>query len=189
MMKICSKKATNRTTFLGMIGALLLTVSSLPASSAFAEDIKIATVDMQKAIQSVEAGKKAKGQLEKDFNSKKKELEAEENHIRKMIEEFKKQSLVMSDEARAKKQAELQERGLKFEELKQRSTLDLQQKEQELTRPLIGKLRTVISEIAKQKGYALILEKNENTVLYSLDKDDLTDDVISAFNKQQSKSS
>jgi len=189
MMKLCFKKATNKTIFFGMVGTLLLTGAFFAASSAFAEDIKIATVDMQKAIQTVEAGKKAKAQLEKDFNSKKKDLEAEENHIRKMFEEFKKQSLVMSDEARAKKQAELQERGLKFEELKQRSTLDLQQKEQELTRPLIVKLRTVISEMAKQKGYALILEKNENNVLYSLDKDDLTDDVISTFNKQQGKSS
>lgn len=160
-------------------------VSGVFARGAAAEEFKVGTVDMQKAIQTVEAGKKAKAQLEKEFNAKKKELQTEESALRKMIEEFKKQSLVMSDEARAKKQAELQERGMKFEEMKQRSTIDLQQKEQELTRPIIAKLRGVIAELAKQKGYSMVLEKNENTVLFSLDKDDLTTEAVSAFNKQQ----
>lgn len=189
MINFFLNKATKRAKISVIFGALLISAFGLTAGPALAEEMKIATVDLQKAIQTVDAGKKAKAQLEKDYNTKKKDLEAEETHLRKMIEEFKKQSLVMSDEARAKKQAELQERGLKFEELKQRSTMDLQQKEQELTRPLVTKLRGVISDLAKQKGYTLILEKNENTVLFSLDKDDLTDDVISTFNKQQAKTS
>ena len=150
---------------------------------ARAEEMKIGVVDMQKALQTVDAGKKARAQLEKDFNAKKAQLQTEEGAIRKMVEEFKKQSLVMSDEARAKKQAELQERGMKFEEMKQRSTVELQQKEHELIKPIAEKLKTVISQMAKQKGYSFVLEKNESTVLFSPDKDDMTTDVITSFNK------
>lgn len=149
-----------------------------------AEDVKVGVVDMQKALQSVEAGKKAKAQLEKEFNAKKQQLQSEEASIKKMGEEFKKQSLVMSDEARGKKQSELQERIMKFQELTQRSQQEIQQKEQELTQPILGKLRGIISELAKQKGYSVILERNENTVLFSLEKDDLTSDVITGFNKK-----
>ncbi|OFZ76249.1 MAG: hypothetical protein A3K03_02205 [Bdellovibrionales bacterium RIFOXYD1_FULL_44_7] len=151
--------------------------------SAFAEE-KIATVDMQKALQTVEAGKKARSLLEKEFNAKKKELQKEENSLKKMGEDFKKQSLVLSDEARIKKQNEIQERIMKFQEMTAKSQADIQQKEQELTMPIINKLRSVIGEIAKQKGYTVVFEKNENTVLYSLDKDDLTGEVIAAYNKQ-----
>ncbi|OFZ52691.1 MAG: hypothetical protein A2428_08840 [Bdellovibrionales bacterium RIFOXYC1_FULL_54_43] len=154
------------------------------ASLSFAEDIKIGVVDMQKALQTVEAGKTAKAQLEKEFNAKKKELQSEETSIKKMGDEYKKQSLVMSDEARAKKQGEIQERIMKFQELTARSQAEIQQKEQELTRPIINRLRTVIGDLAKQRGYTVVLEKNENTVLYSMDKDDLTGDVISSYNKQ-----
>jgi outer membrane protein len=139
---------------------------------------------MQKAIQTVESGKKAKAQLERDFNAKKKELQTEETAIKKMSEEFKKQSLAMSDEARAKKQGELQERIMKFQELTGRSQAEIQQKERDLTQPIITKLRTVIAEAAKKREYAVVLEKNENTVLYSLEKDDLTDEVVAAYNKQ-----
>lgn len=154
------------------------------ASVAKAEDsIKIGTVDMQHALQTVDAGKKAKAQLEKEFNAKKKELQNEEAAIKKMGEEFKKQAAVMNDDARAKKQGEIQERILKFQETTARSQQQIQQKERDLTQPIITKLRTVISEIAKNKGYSVVLEKNENTVLYSLEKDDLTEQVVAAYNK------
>lgn len=159
--------------------SLLLTMGA----AAYAEDLKIGTVDMQRALQTVDAGKKAKAQLEKEFNLKKKDLQAEEAAIRKMGEEFKKQSLVMNDEARAKKQGEIQERIMRFQESTQRSQAEIQQKEHDLTQPIIVKLRSLIADIAKQKGYTLVLEKNENTVLYSLEKDDLTADVIGQYNK------
>lgn len=150
-----------------------------------ADEPKIGTVDMQRALQSVDAGKKAKSQLEREFNAKKKELQGEENSIKKMTEEFKKQSLVMSDEARAKKQSEIQDRIMKFQQQTAESQMEIQKKEHDLTQPIIDKLRGIIADVAKSHGYTLILEKNESTVLYSLDKDDLTNDVISAYNKQE----
>jgi outer membrane protein len=165
---------------LGVVG-LILNMSS--ASVWAAEEVKIGTVDMQKALQTVEVGKKAKAQLEKEFNAKKTQLQGEETALRKATEEFKKQSLVMSDEARAKKQAELQERIMKFQEQTGRSQMEIQQKERDLTQPLVVKLKGVIAETAKKKGYTTVLEKNENNVLFSLEKDDLTNEVISAFDK------
>lgn len=146
---------------------------------------KIYYVDMQKALQSVDAGKKAKAQLEKDFNSRKKELQSEEEKIKKATEAFKKQSDVMTDESRAKKQAELQERILKFQEQTARSQAEIQQKERELTQPIVEKLKSIIEEIGEKKS-ATVLEKG---AVLSAPKDlDLTDEVISNYNKQ-SKSS
>jgi outer membrane protein len=170
---------------LTLAGLALAFVSPLAVSMpARAEDgVKIATVDMQHALQTVDAGKKAKAQLEKEFNSKKKELQNEEAAIKKMGEAFKKQAAVMNEEARGKKQAEIQERIMKFQETTGRSQSEIQQKERDLTAPIIGKLRNVISELAKSKGYTVVLEKNENTVLYSQEKDDLTEQVVAAFNK------
>jgi outer membrane protein len=156
---------------------------ALSLSVAAADDLRVGTVDMQKAIQSVDAGKKAKSQLEKEFNTRKKELQTEEASIKKMGEEFRKQSLALNDEARARKQGELQERIMKFQELTARSQQEIAQKEQELTQPIVAGLRKAVSEVARQKGYTVILERNENTVLFSLDKDDLTQEVITLFNK------
>lgn len=164
------------------MAALLLGVMITSNQGWASEGIRIGVVDMQRAIQAVESGKKAKSQLEKEFNAKKTELQKEEAAIKKMGEEFRKQSLVLNDEARAKKQSELQERIMKFQEMTARSQQEISQKEQELTLPIIEKLRSIIGDTAKTKGYSVILEKNENTVLFSLDKDDLTDEIIKTFN-------
>lgn len=169
--RLCSKWF-----FVWMVGMIFFEVQ--------AEEMKIGIVDMQKALQTVEAGKKAKSLLEKEFNAKKKELQTEQAALAKMDEEFRKQSLVMSDEARTKKQRDLQERAMKFQEMTMKSQNEIQQKEQELTQPIIIKLRGIIAELAKQKGYTIVLEKNENTVLYSLEKDELTTEVITVCNKQ-----
>jgi outer membrane protein len=160
----------------------LIAFSLVGASTLAHADLKLGTVDMQKALQTVEAGKKAKSQLEKEVNEKKAEIEKEKAAITKMGEEFKKQALVMNEEARGKKQAELQERILKLQEKAQKTEMELRQKEQSLTQPIIGKIREIISNLAKEKGYTMVLEKNENTILFSLDKDDLTTEVISNYN-------
>ena len=167
-----------------VFGIIALTGIFACGLATAADDMRIGTVDMQVALQTVDAGKKAKAQLEKELTAKKKELQAEEDSIKKAGEEFKKQSLVLSDEARAKKQSELQERIMKFQEETGRSQMELQKKEHDLTQPIINQLRTIISDIAKKKGYTIVLEKNENTVLFSQDKDDMTTDVIGAYNKQ-----
>lgn len=165
----------------GILAALVL---SLLAGNARAEDFRMAVVDMQKALQTVDAGKTAKAKLEKEFEAKKKEFQNEEASFKKLVDEFKKQQLVMSNEARMKKQQELQERQMKLQEMVQRSQAEIATKEQEMTRPLINKLRDIIADTAKKKNFTVILEKNENTVLYHQEKDDITDEVIEQFNKK-----
>src|SRR4029079_6472419 len=109
------------------------------ASAQANDGVKVGTVDMQQALQTVDAGKAAKAQLEKEFNAKKKELQGEEAAIKKMGEEFKKQAAVMNDDARGKKQAEIQERIMKFQEITARSQSEIQTKERDLTQPIITK--------------------------------------------------
>jgi outer membrane protein len=169
---------------LAFAAAAVFSVSG--ATRAHADDVHLGVVDMQKALQSVDAGKKAKVQLEKEFNSKKKELDAEKASLEKAGQEFKKQSLVMSEEARAKKQGELQERYMKLQQSFAQSQQEIQAKEQELTGPILVRLRATIAEIAKAKNFTVVLEKNENTVLFSQEKDDITPDVIANFNKKNS---
>ncbi|MBI3544352.1 MAG: OmpH family outer membrane protein [Deltaproteobacteria bacterium] len=165
--------------------ALIALVGVLGFSlSAHAADIKIGVVDLQKALQSVESGKNAKSTLEKEFNEKKKALQAEEEAIKKMTEDFKKQSLVLSDEAKGRKQGEIQERLVKYRELFSKSQYDIQQRERQLTEPIIGKLRGLVEDLGKKNGYTVILEKNENNVLFSQPGDDLTEEIIKGFNKK-----
>lgn len=162
---------------------MIAAVFAFSMSSQANPDFKVGLVEMQKALQGVETGKKARAALEGEFNKKKTELQKEEASIKKMHEDFQKQALVMNDAAKAKKQQEIQEKLMKFQEVTARYQSEIQRKEQELTDPIVKKLRKIIKDVAEKKGYVMVFEKNENTVLYSPDKDDLTDEVITAYNK------
>lgn len=167
------------------LGQVLAVLVSLISASAFAAvDIKIGVVDLQKALQSVESGRKAKSTLEKEFNDKKKQLQAEEESIKKMSEEFKKKSLVLSEEAKVRKQNEIQERLVRYRELFGKSQFDIQSRERQLTEPIILKLKGIVEDLGQKQNYTVILEKNDNNVLFSQQKDDLTEQVIKLFNQK-----
>ncbi len=148
-------------------------------------ETKIGYVDMQKAIQSTSTGKSAKEKLEGDFNKKKKELEKMEADLKKMSEDFEKKSMVLSDDVRSKKQAELQQEMMKYQKTVSQSQLEIQKKERELTTPIIEKLRTAIQDVAKADGYTMVLEKSEQSVLWAQKEADLTDKVIKEYEKKK----
>ena len=162
--------------------ALVLTVSAAKVAEA-----KMGYVDLQKAIQSTDVGKKGKAALEKELQAKSTEFKKTEETLRKDAEEFEKKAAIMSDAARAKAQGDLQRR---FQELQQKaaaSQMELQKKEREMTKPLIDDLRAIIEGVGKEKDFEFVVEKNEGAVLYAMPGADLTDEVIARFNAKKKK--
>lgn len=163
---------------------MLIAMSLLLAASFANAEAKVGVVDMQKAIQSTSAGKKAKTELETEFNKKKKELEKKEADLKKMGEDLEKKKSVLSEEALGKKQAEFQEEMMKYRDVVGKSQLEIQKKERDLTAPILEKMKKVIAKMAKEKGYSLVVE-NSQIVLYATPEADITEDVIKAFEKEK----
>jgi outer membrane protein len=162
-----------------MIGLSLIFAAGLARA-----EMKVGFVDMQKAIQSTSAGKKAKAELETEFNKKKKELQKKEADLKKMGEHLERKKSVLSEEVLGKKQADFQEEMMKYRDVVGKSQLEIQKKERELTAPILEKMKTVIAKMAKDKGYSVVLE-NSQMVLYSTPDADLTDEVVKAYEKQK----
>ena len=171
--------------FVGLKKAVLGLVFLGFASGAMAADpsFKIGYVDMQKAIQSTGAGKKAKKNLETAFNKKKEELQKKEADIKKMNEDFEKKKLVLSDEVKQRKANELRTEMMKYQEMVGKSQLAIQKKERDLTMPIVKKLRGLLEKIAKSDNYTVILEKSEQSVLYAKKEIDLTERLVKDFEK------
>lgn len=163
---------------------LIVALSVLAAAGIAKADTKIGTVDMQKAIQTTSAGKKAKTELEGEFNKKKKDLEKKEADLKKMGEDLEKKKSVLSEEALGKKQAEFQEEMLKYRDVVGKSQMEIQKKERELTAPILEKMKKVIAKLAKDKGYSMVIE-NTQMILYTDGTGDLTNDVVTAFEKEK----
>ncbi len=162
-----------------------LFIAATLSFSATAADVKIGYVDMQKAIQETAAGKKAKKELEDEFNKKKKDLEKKEADIKKMHEDFEKRSMAMNEDARMKKQAEIRTEMGKYQETAGKAQMEIQKRERDLTAPIVTKLRTILDDIAKKEDSAMIFEKSENSVMWAKPEYDLTERVIKAYDSKK----
>jgi outer membrane protein len=170
--------------FLSRLLPILTVIStSLFTGQLFAE-AKIGVVDIPKAIQATKEGQKIKKELEAEYNKRKEDLEKKVKDITKMQADFDKKSLVLSDDARAKKQQEIDGEKAKYMELREKNLQDLAKKDRELSQPMIKKLNTVISELAKKDGYTMILHKNDQNLVWATADSDITDSVIKALEKK-----
>src|SRR2546430_746784 len=76
--------------------AFLFGSFSVPALAATG---KFAFVDLQRALEETEDGKKAKAKLKSDFDRKQKELDEKQEDLKKMKENFDKKAQLMKPEA------------------------------------------------------------------------------------------
>ena len=162
---------------------LILVLCLLMSFSTFAET-KIAVVNIQKVITSIKEGKNVMKQLEKAFKKKQKELKGEEGVIKKLQKDYQKQSLVLSDKAKLKKETEIR---AKIQAL-QKKTMDyqkgIQKQEAQLKKPILEKLKPVIDSVSKSEKVAMTFEVTASPLVYAESKVDITDAVIKAYDKK-----
>ncbi len=167
---------------------LLVVISFLILSGTAvwgSEVLKIGFVDLQKALNISEKGKVAKQAFQAEVERVKKDLDSRQNALKLLRDQIEKQGLVLSEEARKAKQKDYQERLRDFQRFYQDSQEELQAKDADLTKDILATLQDVIGKLGEEKGYTLILEKNESSILYGAKAVDLTDEVIKRYNQQQ----
>lgn len=143
-----------------------------------ANTLRIATVDIQQVIMESKAGKQAKAKVEAERELKQKEITAREEEATKMQRDLEKQTSILSEAARKEKQEAVDKKVRDLRRIYDDSSRDLQKKEAELIRDLLKDITTVIRDYGKGKGYTLILEKGQATILYAADQIELTKEIV-----------
>ncbi len=146
-------------------------------------DVKLAYVDLQRALEETEDGKRAKAKLKSDFDRKQKELDQKQDELKKMKEDLDKKSSMMKPEALAKEQQDFQQRFVQLQEIYARLQRDLAAKEQEATHGIFAKLTTVVGKIAEREHLSLVLERSAS-VVWGLPSLDITNEVIRTYNTE-----
>ena len=160
---------------------------ALPSLAGAQSGPKIAFVDLEYALNNVDAGKKAKAILDAELKRKNQELDSMGANLVRLENELQSQSLVLSDEARREKTTELVAAREKFETERRKAQEEWRKKEASLTRDLLEGLTKVVEEIGREGNYTFILERHDASVLYAQENVDLTREVIERFNKQEGR--
>jgi outer membrane protein len=162
----------------------LLLAASVMASVASAQTQKIGYVDLQRALNESEAGKKAKEEFKVQVDKLQSTLKKQKDEIDGLKDQLEKKSLVMKEEERGNMEEQYRKKLRDFERNYKDSQTDLQKKDNELTGAIIKDLQDVIRDYGERESYLLILENTSSAVLYGAKSADLTDAIIQQYNAQ-----
>jgi outer membrane protein len=164
----------------------MATVLCLDRGIARAE-VKIGYVDLQKALNDTDDGKRAKARLKGIFDRKQKELDAKQTELKRMKEALDKQRTILDAKAIAAKERELQDKFVALQGIYLKHQKELSEEEGKLTRSIFKRMQAIIASIAQAEGFTFIFEKSESSLLFAKPEFDLTSQVVRRYNSGAGK--
>jgi outer membrane protein len=169
--------------------ALATVLCSLFAAGAVnaQEAIKLAYVDMQKALNESKSGKKALGELQKLMEERKSGLQKQKDALEKKKDELDKQGLLLNEETRKNRESEIRTLERDYSRTLSDIKEEFGRRESEFTDGIRKDLLKVIEKIGKEGGYTLVLEKQYSAILYAPPTIDLTEMLIKRYDAEGAK--
>jgi outer membrane protein len=161
------------------VGMLLLTLA--PGAFAQTASMRVAVVDTQRAVMETEDGLRAQATLKKLFDKRQRELDQKQKDLQKQREDIEKNKDKLAPDALQKKAEGWQREMAQVQAVFVEYNKELQQKQNELTGPIVQKAVGIIRRLATQEGYDMVIERQAAT--YFRSDLDLTDKVITLYNR------
>ena len=174
------------------IGALawaaLALGGAVPAlGTATGAEVRIAVVDMQRALNECDAGKKAKDQVKAKFEKSQDQLRKQREDLDRLKEDYDRKATVLKDEERRNLEKDLEGRGLEFKRKYEDFQRDLKRTDAELTSSIVEELYEIVRDYGAKNGYSLVLEASSGALLYNDKAADITDEIVKLHNASPHK--
>ncbi len=173
-----------RAIFLGSAAIIAFVCFGAVAS---AQEFKIGYIDSERIFAEYSATRDAQEQFDRDVEAWRREAEQTEQDLEDMREELESQRLLLSEKALAEKERALQAKASEYERFVQSiwgPTGRIAQRNAELTKPIIEKIRGVLDRIGAEQGYSVIFDAADGNIVYGERSLDLTDQVLAELNKE-----
>ena len=158
----------------------LALVSAVPLAAR--AQMKIGYVDVQRAVQEVEEGKQARTRLKTELEQKRANLDQKRATLEKMKADYDKQVVTLSEEAKRKKQEELQKAFIEAQNEAGQMQEELSGKEQEAMSGISKRLLQVVAEVSDKESFTFVLDKA--ALLYAPAASDVTNEVVRRYNER-----
>jgi outer membrane protein len=158
------------------IAALLMGMAA--TTTAYA-DVRLAYVDVQRALNECRAGKQAKTQFRGRIERLQGQLEGEQSEVERLKRELEQKGSLMQPDQRQNLEEDYEKKLRRFQDDYKNSRDELQEKDNQVTGAIVRDLATVVREIGAKNGYTMVMEKG--TLLWAIPATDITDQVIRAY--------
>ena len=178
--RMAGKRTSRGTRWTWAVLALLAGV--LGVTAARAADLRVAVVDMQRALNECEAGKKAKDQVKGKFEKSQEQLKRQREDLDRLKEDYDRKALVLKEEERRNLEKDLENRSLDFKRRYEDFQRDLKRTDAELTSSIVEELYEIVRDYGAKNAYSLVLEASSGALLYNDKTVDVTEEIVKLHN-------
>lgn len=145
----------------------------------------VALVDTQLVLTQSIIGKAARSNLEGRVKKAQAKLVQSKTDFDKQRGELEKQAAILSGSALEAKKEALGKKQVELQRLYQDAQEELAKaNEQELIK-VVKEIQLVVDQLAKERKYTFVFEKDRQTVLYSSDRIDISSEVVKILDKKK----
>ena len=161
-------------------------IGSLILSTFIFADVKIGYIDSNEIMTKFEEVRQVQVSLEKEQRKLQAEMENLIQQLDSLNQEYDRQRLLMSDSRRQEKEQELvrsEKQIQKFQMDKFGPEGEIYRKQNQLLKPVLAKVDEAIQAVGKRQQYDYIMDAVGGAIVYALDSNNLTEDVIEELRK------
>lgn len=162
-----------------LLAAALFLFIAVPA---WAQQVKIGLIDVQRAVNESQSGKAAKDRLAAQVKKAEADMNRERQEIEKAKADFEKKGPLLKEDDRRRMEGDLQKRIVNYQRSARDLQDDLEAKQREAQDGILKDLMGVITEVGRNEKFTFILEKSQ--LLYSDQAIDITNKVIEIYNSR-----
>lgn len=166
----------------GWVAAIGGATGLLLVGAVAAAELTVAVVDMQRALNDCDAGKRAKDQVKAKFERSQDQLKRQREDLDRMKEDYDKRALVLKEEERRNLEKDLESRTLEFKRKYEDFQRDLKRTDAELTSGIVEELYGIVRDYGAKHGYTMVLEASSGALLYNDKTVDVTDEIVKLHN-------
>ncbi|HVB83217.1 MAG TPA: OmpH family outer membrane protein [Candidatus Binataceae bacterium] len=163
-------------------GALLLLMAvAIPARA----EVKIAYVDIQRALNECNNGKRARSNIRVEAQRAQASLQREQAQVQGLKDELDKKGMLMPPDQRQNLEDELAKKLRTFQDDVKNERDELHRKDNEATAAIVRDIATVVQQLGERNGYTVVMEKGG--LLWGLPSADITEQVIRSYDSMNVK--
>jgi outer membrane protein len=143
----------------------------------------VAIVDFERAVTETTEGRDAQTRLDTMFRTRSAEIERMGSELEASLQDFEQRALILSESARADEERSILQKQATYQATVAQYEQEMQTTYLTLLQDLDEKMRRMTETIARERGYALVLDKAA-VVYFGGDTVDMTAELVRRYNAQ-----
>ena len=137
------------------------------------KNVKLGHINSNDLMQIMPGRDSAQTILQQEVAGLEEQLKSMQSEMEKRYNEYMEKQSGWTELIRNTKQREIQDMGARIQEFQENAQKQLQQREQELLKPIIDRAKKAIEDVAAEGGYSYIFDSGVSALLYSPESDDI----------------